>query len=139
LTVRMPSFHLSDEEIITLSRYFAALADETYPFEYFDAEKEIKQADLDAGKQLFDMLQCLGCHQVGTGMAATNLAPDLSFARERLQPDWIIDWLLNPQTIQPGTRMPTYFRRGRSPLPHILNGDVERQLDALRAYLLTLD
>ena len=67
-------------------------------------------------KALFDLLQCVKCHQFAVGaegggetVAAAELAPDLSLTKERLKPKWIVDWLTNPQSLEPGTRMPNFF------------------------------
>ena len=99
------------------------------------------------GKKLFDALQCMACHPTGPvqpGADVAQLAPNLQLARERLQPEWIVDWLLDPQKFQPGTRMPTFFpyneQTGKydSPMPDILGGDARMQAEALRDYLLTL-
>lgn len=38
-----------------------------------------------------------------------NLAPPLSLVRSRLRHDWLRDWLIEPQELAPGTRMPDYF------------------------------
>ena len=38
-----------------------------------------------------------------------NLAPDLRMSQERLNPDWILDWLKKPSDILPGTRMPAFW------------------------------
>ena len=49
-----------------------------------------------AGKPLFDLLQCQKCHLLGAIPAdqpKANLAPDLRMVSDRLQPDWIIEWL----------------------------------------------
>jgi cbb3-type cytochrome oxidase cytochrome c subunit len=42
-------------------------------------------------------------------------APNLSLTYERLQRTWVHDWMLNPQWIQPGTKMPQNFPGGVSP------------------------
>lgn len=42
-------------------------------------------------------------------------APNLGLTYERLRPRWVHDWMLNPQLIQPGTKMPQNFGGGRSP------------------------
>ena len=63
-------------------------------------------------EELFDLLRCQQCHVLDTIPAdqpPDNLAPDLRMARERLQPDWIVDWLRAPLEIQPGTRMPMFW------------------------------
>jgi mono/diheme cytochrome c family protein/cbb3-type cytochrome oxidase cytochrome c subunit len=36
-------------------------------------------------------------------------APNLGLASQRLQRDWLYHWMLNPQWIQPGTKMPMNF------------------------------
>ena len=37
--------------------------------------------------------------------------------------------------MQPGTRMPTVFPEGKSPLDSVLNGDAKAQAEAVWAYL----
>jgi hypothetical protein len=62
-------------------------------------------------------------------------APDLALARQRLNPDWIINWLKDPQKLQPGTKMPSFFPGGPD---DILGGKDDRQIEALRDYIMTL-
>ena len=79
----------------------------------------------DAGKQLFELLKCQQCHVLGAipkDQPTSNLAPDLRMAIERLQPDWILEWLKNPATILPGTRMPAFWPDyPKSFYPHLGN------------------
>ena len=100
-------------------------------------------------EEMFAALKCRQCHQVSEDAAAGSLydlAPDLSMARRRLRPRWIEKWLVDPQTLEEGTRMPTYFpleddedsESASSPLPNILGGDPHKQIRALRDYLMTL-
>jgi hypothetical protein len=59
-------------------------------------------------------------------------------ASERLQPEWILEWLKTPAAILPGTRMPAFWPEyPKSPFPQ-LNGDAEQQIRAIRDHLLTL-
>ena len=37
------------------------------------------------------------------------MAPNLSLAKDRLRPEWIVDWLRDPQNEMPGTKMPSFF------------------------------
>ena len=67
------------------------------------------------------------------------MAPDLKLAQKRLKPEWIVDWLKDPQAIQPGTMMPGYFPDGESPLPDLENGNVKLQMEAIRDHLFNLN
>ncbi len=42
-------------------------------------------------------------------------APNLALTHQRLQRDWVVGWMLVPQLIQPGTKMPQNFPGGESP------------------------
>jgi mono/diheme cytochrome c family protein len=140
LEVRMPTFDFTDEEISLLIRYFLAISEKEFKlrdYERFTPDPQIVQT----GRQLFDQLQCARCHPSGAdlaGVTAADLAPNLDLARGRLKPDWILDWLHDPQEIEPGTRMPTFFPDGQTPLPGILEGNVDKQIEALRDYTWTL-
>jgi hypothetical protein len=58
-----------------------------------------------------------------------------------LKPDWIEEWIREPNTIQPGTRMPTYFDprffEDTGP-PDILDGDEDAQIEVLVKWVLSL-
>ena len=110
LDVRMPTFGLEDEHWNDVLDYFAAVSDAVGPFTTHEAVADATV--LDAGEQLFEQLQCQSCHVTDTipeGKDRSELAPDLRMAVERLQPGWILDWLSDPQVIQPGTTMPTFW------------------------------
>ena len=59
-------------------------------------------------------------------------------ANERLKPEWIDKWLLDPQKLQPGTRMPTYFYDGIGPDESVYDGDANEQIKALSAYVWSI-
>jgi hypothetical protein len=96
--------------------------------------------DQAVGRELFDLLRCQQCHVLGTIPAdqpTANLAPDLRMAPERLNPDWIIEWMINPARFLPGTRMPSYWpEHPKSPFPQ-LGGSADAQIRAIRDYLMT--
>ena len=86
------------------------------------------------------MLRCQQCHVLGAipkDQPTANLAPDLRMAPERLQPDWILDWLKNPARIQPGTRMPAFWPEFPKSYYPQLGGSAEQQIIAVRNHLLT--
>jgi mono/diheme cytochrome c family protein len=140
LDVRMPTFGLDDAHWNGVIDYFGAISDTVGEFRTHDtlsAAAVPREAE-----ELFDLLRCQQCHVLDTIPAdqpTDNLAPDLRMARERLQPDWIVDWLRAPLEIQPGTRMPMFWADfPASPYPQ-LDSDGPRQLEAIRDYLLTFE
>ena len=148
LRVRMPVFYISEEEGIAMEKYFSKRAkQEEFKYRYGE-ERAVPEDQLKIGRQIFDLLKCRSCHPSGEErleVAAGSLAPDLSLGKRRLKPDWILRWLKDPQSIQRGTQMPTNWPRirGKYYLPpslkKILGGEVDRQVEAVRDYLLTLD
>ena len=48
-------------------------------------------------------------------MLVAPSAPNLSLTYQRLRGQWVYDWMLEPQWIQPGTKMPQNFADGISP------------------------
>ena len=45
------------------------------------------------------------------GVAPTELAPSLLLAQDRLRHDWVADWIKDPQSFVPGTKMPANFQK----------------------------
>jgi mono/diheme cytochrome c family protein len=148
LKVRMPSFNLSDEETTALVDYFAALEGVELPFVHVDPEA-IPVANLEAAQTLMsnDYFACFSCHQRGAVAPEgppEGWAPDLGMARERLRPEWIVRWLRNPQDVQPGTKMPSFYEVTDDGSPaggpdDVLEGDNLAQIKALRDYIMVLN
>jgi mono/diheme cytochrome c family protein len=142
LSIRMPTFSLKDEEITVVSKYFLALHKRELELrDYHPASFDPKY--LAVGKKLFEDLQCLSCHYTGKipeGRTAGDLAPNLAMAKDRLKPDWIVDWIINPEAIQPGTKMPMFYQDIKEPSPYSpeLGGDAKEQIKALRDHVLTI-
>ncbi len=138
IDVRMPSFNLDDAHWNTAIDYFAAVSDTVGEFRTIDARTTA--ADLRTGEELFELLRCQQCHVLGAIPAAqptSNLAPDLRMASERLQADWIVDWLRTPAVIQPGTRMPAFWPDHPASFYPQFDNDAEQQMLAIRDHLLT--
>jgi mono/diheme cytochrome c family protein len=144
LKVRMPTFGLSDAETETVLRYFAALDKKDVPYTYVD-RSTLDPTLVKAGEQLTspDYLQCFSCHVRGTQMPEgppDGWAPNLAMASERLYPEWILEWLHDPQKLLPGTKMPSFYADPDNPdgPQDILNGDDELQMKALRDYVISI-
>jgi mono/diheme cytochrome c family protein len=143
LPTRMPTFSLTDDEISKLTKYFLGLSDqelEVRDYKSFEPDPKL----LPTGKSIFTDFQCIKCHPAANavpkpgGASTADLAPNLTKARDRLKPEWIVEWLADPNTLQEGTRMPSFFPDGQSPLPDVLGGDARKQMMAIRDYVYSI-
>jgi mono/diheme cytochrome c family protein len=138
LSVRMPTFNLSDPHLNEVIGYFQAIPNQIRPFRTYDVVTAANVTP--GGKELFDLLRCQQCHVLGAipkDQPTANLAPDLRMSPERLNPEWIEEWLKAPLRIQPGTRMPQFWPNyPKSDFPQF-GGNAEAQIRAIRDHLLT--
>ena len=139
LGVRMPTFGLDDAHWNTAIDYFGAVSDTIGEFQTTEAPA-LSAQERRTGQELFELLRCQQCHVLGeipADQPTENLAPDLRMASERLQADWILDWLRIPGTIQPGTRMPAFWPDHPESFYPQYENDAEAQIRAVRDHLLT--
>jgi mono/diheme cytochrome c family protein len=139
LELRMPTFGLSDEHANQLIGFFNGISKVDIPYAYID-DKKIPPDHIEAAKQLVskDYFNCFSCHQQGDKKPegpVEGWAPDLTMARQRLNPNWILKWLKDPQKVQPGTKMPSFYPGGPD---DILGGKEDLQIEALRDYLMSI-
>jgi hypothetical protein len=80
-------------------------------------------------------LACISCHTFGPYKSLGIPAMDLTTMAKRLKADWFHRYLLDPQSLRPGTRMPTFWPEGKSSLQNILGGNTDRQINAIWAFL----
>lgn len=145
LHVRMPTYSFHGGQINAIIKYFNYLDDQEFPFTDI-YHPNLNKEEFAAAEQLFskDIFDCAKCHIIGNRMPGgtpDNWAPNFTLAGKRLKPEWIVKWLTNPADLLPGTKMPTYFDPKdfeHAGVPGIMDGDVRRQIKALRDYLLTI-
>ena len=140
LKYRMPTFHFSEEEVKVFVDYFHHLA-KAEPSYLNEMAPETTPEEIAAGRELFKKFQCIKCHKANPDPALSSsfLAPNLVMADKRLKSKWMVDWMEDPQKVQEGTMMPTFFADGQSPLTDVLGGDAKKQIKALRDYMLIFD
>ena len=138
LDVRMPTFGLDDAHWNDVLDYFAAISDVVGPFRTHDVVADA--TTLRTGEELFELLRCQQCHVLDTipeDQDVETLAPDLRMTPDRLQPDWILDWMIRPLAIQPGTNMPTFFTEYPGSFYPQFDQDAVAQIRSIRDYMLT--
>jgi mono/diheme cytochrome c family protein len=78
---------------------------------------------------------CIKCHTFAGQKAEGVQGIDMKLMPKRLTHEWFHAYVLDPQKIRPGTRMPAGFVDGKSVLPGIMGGDANRQIEAMWEYL----
>lgn len=140
LRTRMPTFDLTDQEANTLVAYFKAYSKDAVSFSYMP-NFQLTEQHRRAAQTLVsrDYFSCFSCHQQGAKKPEgppEGWAPDLAMAKQRLNPEWIVKWIRDPQGFQPGTNMPSFYPDA---VPDdVLEGKADEQLLALRNYLMNL-
>ncbi|MFO1463854.1 MAG: c-type cytochrome [bacterium] len=141
LNIRMPTFQMSDEDVEGLVRYFKKYDHAEGLLEVVDVKatpEEVAAAQKLMGPENFN---CYSCHIMENKFpegGPTVWAPNLAYAHNRIRPQWLNKWVRNPSALVPGTRMPGYYPEPNSGPKDILDGDDERQINALVHYIMSI-
>jgi cytochrome c1 len=82
---------------------------------------------------------CITCHSIVDTKAISPFeapAPNFVHATTRLTHDYYLRWMRKPMRFQPGTKMPQFSEDGKTTLKEILEGDADKQFEAIWNYLL---
>lgn len=82
-------------------------------------------------------LSCVACHNFGEYPSLGIPGLSLTDMHRRLRKDWFDRYMVDPPALRPGTRMPSFWPDGTAVNTAVLDGDTQRQLDALWAFLAT--
>lgn len=136
LEMRMPAFSLHAEALAEgLSRTHGIA-----PGGPDDTERDPELAE--TGRMIAGQtgLACVLCHGVNDmkPLAAFEVQGiNFDQCHQRLRPEYFYRWMHNPSRLDPDTKMPRYTQEDGSALrPDILEGDAEKQFEALWHYLL---
>ena len=115
---RMPQFRLNEQELRALSAYLSSLRSEPPEPAKFDsrvvAAWEKKPDTVDQGEVRFRQMFCTTCHSVAvtrageTKLIGGEIGPELTKVGSKVNPDWLVAWLRNPQAYMPHSQMPRY-------------------------------
>lgn len=100
-------------------------------------EREHEKLLRSAGRELLGDkgLNCIACHNFNGKKAPVNQGIDLLTSYERLQPAWFNRYLRDPGAFRPRTVMPTGWPNGVASFKTILDGETDRQIEAIWYYL----
>ena len=137
MAVRMPNYSQVSK---TLAREFTR-ADENLNLPVTDVSGSMPHHRNRFGRHLMGAsgLNCINCHNLRGHRSTGMPAMDLATTPERLEPDWFKQFLLNPETIRPGTLMPAFYEGGKGTLTEVLDGDPDKQIESILVYLKELE
>jgi mono/diheme cytochrome c family protein len=115
---RMPKFRLTDDEISSLSAFLSTLRSQPVtPYKFNPAVVAAlqKRPDLDqAAETRFREMFCTTCHSLSvtrggeTQLIGGTIGPELTKVASKVNQDWLVAWLRDPQAYLPHTSMPRY-------------------------------
>jgi mono/diheme cytochrome c family protein len=106
----MPNFKLSDDDARDISAF---LISNSTPVagDALAVPPQKAAPDPTAGASLYGESFCASCHAVQNAagnLVGGDLAPELTRIGNKVKPEWLLAWLRNPRTYDPGTAMPHY-------------------------------
>jgi hypothetical protein len=112
---------------------------------YFVTDSPEFRASAKFGKQMFVAYQCAKCHATREDQPLNEdiVAPNLLLTKERLRPEWILQWLIDPQALQANTKMPNFFSFNEDDDGNPIYTDADAHVQykiivALRDYLMIM-
>jgi mono/diheme cytochrome c family protein len=115
---RMPQFKLSEQELRALSAYLSSLQSRPVTPYHFEprvvAALEKNPEVVSEGEVRFRQMFCSTCHSLAvtrageTKLIGGEIGPELTKVGSKVNRDWLIVWLRNPQGYLPHGTMPRY-------------------------------
>lgn len=102
---RMPTYSLSDDEIVSLMEFLLSLDDKDSP-PHPITDIPAKAGNEDLGRILVGESRCISCHSI-SGRGGT-LAPELELVGDKVQETWLPNFLRNVHYYQPNKIMLEY-------------------------------
>ncbi len=133
MLTRMPGFGSANVGHLTTALASIDKLDAAPTVKFGDPDAKVKAA----GRYMVSgqAFSCAKCHTFNGIKAEGVQGIDMTVMTKRLRRDWFHAYLLNPQLIRPGTRMPVSWPNGKTLLPNLLDGKTPTQIEAIWVYL----
>jgi mono/diheme cytochrome c family protein len=117
---RMPRLMLSSDDIDAVLAYLESIADSSFPKQTWDAallkaeddmtDDEYEKMDelVSGGKAVWGRARCNICHPVKGKGGAVGVGPDLGRVAEKINRDWLYQWIKEPRGYFHETQMSRY-------------------------------
>ncbi len=111
-TATMPNYHLSDDNARDISAFVLAQSTPLEPpLQPVEISAQGAPEDPAAGTSLYGQSFCASCHatQNAAGLlVGGTFGPELTGIGTKAKPEWLRDWIANPNHYDPKTPMPHY-------------------------------
>lgn len=107
---RMPDFYLTDDQSTDITAYLLSVSKNS---DYKPMSKYDGSGNAARGKQIVSDVGCIACHAVDEFKATNRVkegpsfGPDLNKTGNKVNADWLMDWVMNPKHYSPETKMPS--------------------------------
>jgi mono/diheme cytochrome c family protein len=111
---RMPKFQLSELELHALSAYLSAQRPKRLEAARISTVIAKTGDAAEQGQMLFNQRFCVTCHAIAverggeTKLIGGDIGPELTKVGSKVNPEWLVSWLRDPQGYLEHTRMPRY-------------------------------
>ena len=100
-------------------------------------QQRVRKSLAEAGRTLLGAeggFNCITCHSWGERQSLGIEALNLGNLHERLQLEWLEEYLADPNAYRPNTLMPSFWPNGISSNQEILDGDTKMQIEAIYSF-----
>jgi mono/diheme cytochrome c family protein len=147
LKMRMPNFSFSYEQVESLIDYFAALAESPEnartPYVDLPRREDLVDIEVEMGEYRVVSDKCMQCHPISMeeelpeDVTLEDLSINLMLSKTRLRPEWIKNFLRDPDKYAgAGTKMPYVFYTPDG-APKV--SDAEMWIDYVTNYLMVME
>ena len=111
---RMPKFQLTELELRALSAYLSVQRTKRPQAERISILIAKTGDAADQGQMRFNQMFCVTCHAIAverggdTKLIGGDIGPELTKVGSKVNPEWLVAWLRDPQGYLEHTRMPRY-------------------------------
>jgi len=98
-------------------------------------QERIPWADkLNAGKELVETYGCYGCHKIDGWQHLKKPGPALLKITAKTNKEWIKNWIWNPHSFNPKSKMPVFFMQSNNSRPEFMRKN-QAEVNAMAEYL----
>ncbi|NQU08269.1 MAG: c-type cytochrome [Candidatus Abyssubacteria bacterium] len=147
LNIRMPNFSFTYEQLESLIAYFSAVApspeNARIPYASVPRREDIPKMQIEMGEYRLIADKCMQCHPISLeeelpeDVSLEDLSIDLLLSKTRLRPEWIRNFLRDPDKYAgAGTKMPYVFY---TPDGDPKVSDARMWIDYITKYLMVME